>query len=86
MNEKNKEINKVNKVKKKIIEYKKKKLKKRLKKLVIPQKVDKIFMDSNDERRYHDIHTLKNAELDIDVKNQESPRIKHYEKTYYIKL
>ena len=86
MNEKNKEINKVNKVKEDIIEYKKKKLKKKLKKLIIPQKVDKIFMDSDDERRYHDIHTLKNAELDIDVKNQESPRIKHYEKTYYIKL
>ena len=72
--------NEKNKVKTEIKEYKKN----RLKKLIIPQKDDNTFIDSDDERRYHDIHTLKNAELDINVKNQKSPRIKHYEKTYYI--
>ena len=76
----NKVKKEVNKVKKEIIEYKKNKIKK----LIIPQKHDKTFIDSDDERRYHDIHTLKNAELDINVKNQKSPQIKHYEKIYYI--
>ena len=82
MNKKNKvKTNKVNtnKVNTKKLEYKKG----RLKKLIIPKK-NKTFMDSDDERRYNDIHTLKNEELYIHFENHESPRIKHFEKTYYI--
>ena len=45
-----------------------------------------MFLDSRDERISNGIYSLKNEELNIDVKNEyfDSPKIKHFEKTYYI--
>lgn len=66
---------------KELKEYKKKKLKK----LIIPIN-NAMFLDSRDERISNGIYSLKNEELNMDVKNEyfDSPKIKHFEKTYYI--
>ena len=76
-----KQIKKEFKELKEFKEYKKKKLKK----LIIPIN-NAMFLDSRDERISNGIYSLKNEELNIDVKNEyfDSPKIKHFEKTYYI--